>query len=1090
MLQRFAGSLLLLASMAFASVSEAAVITPGLARRLEALSPGLDIAVIVRFTQRVEVERVRAGRGTACALITSLRATSRRSQTGIMALLRRRGLADRSIDLWIINGMAVKVPRTVLDEIARLPEVESIEYDEPVMLAEANPLEVGGTMTAEWNIEKIGVPTVWSTYGLDGTGVVIGSMDTGVEVTHQALAGKWRGGSNSWQDFVNGLPSPYDDHGHGTHTTGTMVGGDGPGGFGSDIGIAYGAKFIAAKVLDANNQFSDGSKVFQGAQWMLDPDGNPATDDFPDVINNSWVFFDPTYTGFHSAVEAWRAVGIIPVFAIGNEGPDPGTTRAPGNYDDVIGVGATYPSDAIWSASSRGPAPSGSGFPLDGRKPDLTAPGKAIRSSLPGGTYGIWEGTSMATPHVAGTVALLLQAHPGASYDAVKTALLSSSVDLGAVGYDDAFGYGRLDALGAVCALDMFASLGIPDTVTATSLCDGVGIRWSWTTSDPDGFDVLRDGEVVHHGHSPAERSWLDVPPGAGTVHSYAVRGYNKCRLGELSSLAAGMQVPVGTLTLTASTDRCQGILLEWDWSGSGQSGFVIVRDGDYEGMRLVGPSERSWLDMGCPSGISNYTIDALNACWFELPRTASGARLVAGTGADCLLEAKTDYGTGPRPVSVVIEDLNGDGNPDLAVVNSTKTVSILLGNGDGTFGAKMDYGPGGPWPPGCSSGVIGDLNADGKPDLAVAGMSPDSVSVLLGNGNGTFGGNTDFATGSHPFFVAIGDLNGDGKADLAVANVFSNTVSVLLGNGDGTFGENTAFGTGSLPYSVAIGDLNGDGRPDLVTPNNGDSTVSVLLGNGDGTFGARMDFGTGEYPASVAIGDLNGDGKQDLAVANGFGAAVLLGNGDGTFGENTDFGTGSGSSSLAIGDLNGDAKPDLVLANWGNPESSFGSVSVLFGNSNGTFGAKIDLGTGREPYSVAIGDLNGDGNPDIAVANNYSSTVSVLLNAGTSSIDVAPTLSAPPRPFQLLPSRPNPSRGKSEIRFLLPSACTVDVALFDLVGRKVRSLVAGELSAPGEHAIRWDGRDGSGAPVRNGVYLVQVRAGRDVGVRKLIILR
>src|SRR5439155_15021534 len=156
-----------------------------------------------------------------------------------------------------------------------------------------------------------------------------------------------------------------------------------------------------------------------------------------------------------------------------------------------------------------------------------------------------------------------------------------------------------------------------------------------------------------------------------------------------------------------------------------------------------------------------------------------------------------------------------------------------------------------------------------------VANGSSNTVSVLLGNGNGSFGARTDYGTGSAPKSVAIGDLNGDGKPDLAVANTgsypgYDGTVSVLLGNGNGSFGAKTNFGTGSKPFSVAIGDVNGDGRPDLAVANNFSNTVSVLLGNGAGSFGAKTDFGTGSCPRSVAIGDLNGDGKPDLAAANG----------------------------------------------------------------------------------------------------------------------------------------------------------------------------------------------------------------------------
>ncbi len=221
------------------------------------------------------------------------------------------------------------------------------------------------------------------------------------------------------------------------------------------------------------------------------------------------------------------------------------------------------------------------------------------------------------------------------------------------------------------------------------------------------------------------------------------------------------------------------------------------------------------------------------------------------------------------------------------------------------------------------SGGVNGVVGADGANGL------PGSA------GGATLGGNG-------PNSVAIGDLNGDGKPDLATASYNAGTVLVLLGNGDGTFGAKTAFGTGSFPTSVAIGDLNGDGTLDLVTGNAG--TVSVLLGNGDGTFGARTDFGTGSYPRSVAIGDLNGDGKPDLVTANYYAStvSVLLGNGNGAFGAKTDFGTGMQPPSVAIGDLNGDGKPDLVTANY-----NANTVSVLLGNGNGTFGTKNDFATG-----------------------------------------------------------------------------------------------------------------------------------------------
>jgi len=346
-------------------------------------------------------------------------------------------------------------------------------------------------------------------------------------------------------------------------------------------------------------------------------------------------------------------------------------------------------------------------------------------------------------------------------------------------------------------------------------------------------------------------------------------------------------------------------------------------------------------------------------------------------------------YDTGATPWSVATGDLNGDGRLDLVTANSTSNnVSVLLGNGDGTFGTKVDYATGSD--PHCVA--LGDLNGDGRLDLATANGSSNSVSILLGEGDGTFALNTDYATGSLSWTVAISDLNGDGKPDLAVANRSSNTVSILLGNGDATFRPKVDYGVGRDPFFVAIADVSGDGKPDLVTANSTSNSVSVLLGVGDGSFGASADYQAGSSPRSVGIGDLNGDNKPDLAVANlhdpsSNTVSVLLGAGDGSFGPKADYQTGDGPSSVAVGDIDGDGRPDLAVTNL----YSF-SISVLLGRGDGTFGMKIDYGTNTSPYGIAMADLNGDGRPDLVASNVNGSTVSVLLNIANR----APTLNEP----------------------------------------------------------------------------------------------
>jgi FG-GAP-like repeat/PASTA domain len=366
-----------------------------------------------------------------------------------------------------------------------------------------------------------------------------------------------------------------------------------------------------------------------------------------------------------------------------------------------------------------------------------------------------------------------------------------------------------------------------------------------------------------------------------------------------------------------------------------------------------------------------------------------AGLALTLGVGALFARSARSapsfararSYATGRAPDSVAIGDLNGDGKPDLATANygyRADSVSVLLNRGDGSFKAKRDYTTGGPYSHSISV-AIGDLNGDGKPDLAVANWGADSVSVLLNRGDGSFQRKLDYATGGGPHSVAIGDLNGDGKPDLATANDKANSVSVLLNRGDGSFQPKLDYRTGHYPESVAIGDLNGDGKLDLATANNETYSVSVLLNRGDGSFRAKRDYATDRVPYSVAIGDLNGDGKPDLATATGDGTvSVLLSRGDGSFQARHDYATRGAPMSVSIGDLNNDGRPDLVMAmgefrKW---------VSVLLNRGKGSFETELDYAANKDDTeSVAIGDLNGDRKPDLAIASGDFPTVSVLLN-------------------------------------------------------------------------------------------------------------
>jgi len=364
---------------------------------------------------------------------------------------------------------------------------------------------------------------------------------------------------------------------------------------------------------------------------------------------------------------------------------------------------------------------------------------------------------------------------------------------------------------------------------------------------------------------------------------------------------------------------------------------------------------------------------------------------LVAAPSAGASFATAVDYTTGPGPYQVAAGDLNLDGSQDLVVANdSSNTVSVLLGAGNGTFGAKTDFtvafNP--------LSVAIGNLNNDAFPDLVVGADSfSNSVWTMLGTGTGSFGSPVSTPVSGPAWSVAIGNFNGDNFQDVVLATLGS-AVTTLNGTGTGTFTGGTNITTGNGARFVAVGDLNVDDMPDLAVANSGASTVSAVMNNGrlasPTQFGTATNTSTGiaSSPTGVAIGDLNGDAFLDLVTANGptNTVSILLGDGSGVFNVRNNFAAGNGPNSVAIADVDGDGINDLAVTNL-----NASGVSVLKGDGDGSFGAPSLLSTGSNPFSVVASDLNGDGAPDLAVTNTSPSTVSVLLNTAASNVSASP---------------------------------------------------------------------------------------------------
>jgi hypothetical protein len=307
---------------------------------------------------------------------------------------------------------------------------------------------------------------------------------------------------------------------------------------------------------------------------------------------------------------------------------------------------------------------------------------------------------------------------------------------------------------------------------------------------------------------------------------------------------------------------------------------------------------------------------------------------------------------------AIAVGDLNGDGRPDLALGSAQdRAVWIALATPAGRLDVQPDEFRVGGVP---SALAIGDLNGDGKADLVVARSVAHSVGVLLGDGHGRFAPHVDYPTAASPVAVALADLDADHRSDVVTADADRKAVSVLLDRANGTLAPKADYSTPAGPVAVAAGDLNRDGRADLVTANTSGS-VSVLLNRGKGTFGSRTDYAAGGAPNSVTLADFDHDGFLDAAVASARARhlTVLLGRGDRTFRLRRYFGARVYASRLASGDLNGDGSPDLVFGDGG-------ALAVMLNRGDATFQAPLWFGLAD---TLAVADFGGDGRLDLAGA-------------------------------------------------------------------------------------------------------------------------
>jgi hypothetical protein len=545
-------------------------------------------------------------------------------------------------------------------------------------------------------------------------------------------------------------------------------------------------------------------------------------------------------------------------------------------------------------------------------------------------------------------------------------------------------------------AVGNFTADGIPDIVTVNSRI------------------TTHDGHIVSHTFSYS----VLAGNGNGTFQTAVTHTLPDAP----SSLAAGVFTGNGDLSIAVGTSNGVLVLmgngngkfqapvfyaavpnstvssiLASNLAGNGRLDLVTANDGTGTVSVLLGNGN------GTFGPATNYTVGG------QGPRTVAAGQFLSGGPLDLVTEdagsdsvtvlpgagngtfgPASQYFAGDSPFAAATGDFAGDGIDDIAVTNPSQgglgmgAVSVLLNRGNGTFpplpiqetGQFQNYTEG---------LATGDFRGDGIQDLVTANEVENTVSVFLGNGNGTFKAPRQIPAGGEALSIAAGHFHNPNILDLVTLDQGQNSVTVLLGNGNGTFKPPVSIPDSQDPTSVAVGVLRGDGITDLIVTNGYNNTVSVLLGNGNGTFRPAVNYSMSDNtqvandPGGVSLGSLRNNGRLDIVMTN-FGSSnvtVLLGNGNGTFGAPMHFDAGVESDGAAIADFDGGGIPDLLVTNSGAD-----TATLLPGNGNGTFGAPVQFATGATPIAMTVGNFDGQNLPEVAVLG--TSTISVMLNNGS----------------------------------------------------------------------------------------------------------
>ncbi|WP_425954882.1 S8 family serine peptidase [Xylanimonas sp. McL0601] len=763
----------------------AATLDPAVEQVLAALPPGATTTVVVTLRGRANLaglaDRDRGAR--VRGVVAALRATADTAQRPLRAALKVRaahGEVTAVRPLWVVDGLTVTGTAPVVRQIAARADVERVALDSVVVTPTAG--------AAGPNVAAVHAPELWD-QGVTGAGVVVATLDSGVDVSHPDLISRWRGGSNSWFDPYGQHPTvPTDLTGHGTATTGVIVGGDSSG---TAIGVAPGARWIAAKIFDDSGAATL-TALHQAFQWVLDPDGDPSTADAPQVVNGSWSLGSGPGCdlALQPDVQALRAAGILPVFAAGNFGSAASTSVSPANYPESLAVGAISATGLVAASSSRGPSTCGG---RGGQFPDVVAPGVNVLTADRYGLYQQVSGTSVAAPHVAGALALLIGAVPALAVDRERDALTGTATDLGIAGPDPKYGFGRVDALAAYRWLTSGPDFAVDLSPGVVTVQPGGTASLAATVTPANGF--TGDVSLSLSGLGADQATWASqpavvtggagsatltvvtspgLPPGTYPLVVTAVSGGTT----RLASAALTVTSPPGDV---AGPTTATPVLVGTPANGSADVAVHAIADDTATGGSAIAAGE--------------YTVDG----GLGAPMSVSAAGAVADLDATIPAAVVAGLADGPHTVAVRARDAAGAWGPAASttlVVDTLRPTVTALVSPDPTQGA----------PTATLSGTATDANgivAAEWFDGADPGPGHGAVMVLTGTGTGTgstaLTASVDVAAwspGSHTLVVRARDAAGNWSAGTPVSLTVTATAASLSFSTLGSSNPPTVTGT------------------------------------------------------------------------------------------------------------------------------------------------------------------------------------------------------------------------------------------------------------------------------------------------------